>query len=99
MKYFFFCILLLSLNTGCKQKIISGVELQNKLIETMNDHLHKTLEPGVVFTIKDVIYYPRQEEKDYICQFHVNMHFHNKDTTGVVGANISNDFSKVVRTQ
>jgi hypothetical protein len=99
MRYFFTFILLLFLGTGCKPKILSGTALQNKLIETMDDYLHKTLQPGVQFTIKDVIYYPEETEKKYICQFHVDMHFNNKDTTGIVAATISNDFKKVSRTQ
>ena len=99
MRYFFTFILLLALGSGCKPKVLSGTALQNKLVETMNDYLHKTLQPGVEFTIKDVIYYPEETKKDYICQFHVNMHFKNKDTTGIVAAVISNDFLKVERQQ
>ena len=99
MKYFFTFILLLGLSAGCKPKVLSGPELESKLIETMKDYLHKTLQPGTGFTIKDVIYYPEKMKKLYICQFHVNMHFGKNDTTGVVAATISNDFSKVERTQ
>ena len=90
---------LLVLSSACKPKILSGTELENKLIETMKDHLHKTLQPGVEFTIKDVTYYPEKNKKLYICQFHVNMHYGQRDTTGIIAATISNDFSKVVRTQ
>ena len=72
MKYFFTFILLSSPGAGCKPKILPGAELENKLIETMKDHLHKTLQPGVEFTIKDVIYYPEKMKKLYICQFHVD---------------------------
>ena len=99
MKYFFTFIVLVAISAGCKPKVISGDQLENKLIETMNDYLHKTLQHGVEFTIKDVTYYPEKTKKLYICQFHVNMHFSNKDTTGIVAATISNDFSKIVRTQ
>jgi hypothetical protein len=90
---------LLVLSSACKPKILSGAELENKLIETMKDHLHKTLQPGVEFTIKDVTYYPEKNKRIYICQFHVNMHYDQRDTTGIIAATISNDFSKVVRTQ
>ena len=55
MKYFITFVLLLTLGTGCKPKVLSGTALQNKLIETMDDYLHKTLHPGVTFTIKDVV--------------------------------------------
>lgn len=99
MKYFFTFILLLFLGAGCKPKVLSGTALQNKLIETMDDYLHKTLQPGVQFTIKDVSYYPEAIKKRYLCQFHVTMHFNNNDTTGIVAATISNDFKNVSRTQ
>jgi len=99
MKYFFAFILLLALGAGCKPKVLSRTGLQKKLIATMNDYLHKTLQPGVEYTIKDVIYYPEVMEKNYICQFHVNMHFKNRDTSGIVAATISYDFNKVARTQ
>ncbi len=99
MKYFITFILVLFLNAGCKQKLLSGVKLQNKLISTMDDYLHKTLEPGVAFKIKDVMYYPEVKEKLYVCQFHVDMHYKNKDTTGIVAATISNDFKKIIRTE
>ncbi len=99
MRYFFAFILFLAFNAGCKPKEISGTELENKLMETMKDYLHKTLEPGAEFTIKDVIYYPEVRKSAYLCQFHVKLHFGNRDTTGVMAATISNDFSKVERTQ
>jgi len=99
MKYFFAYILLVTFWAGCKPKVLTGAELQSKLIETMDDYLHKTLQPGVAFKIKDVIYYPEETKKRYICQFHVNMHFSNNDTTGIVAATISNDFTTVIRTQ
>lgn len=99
MKYFFSFILLWALSAGCKPKEISGVELQNKLINTMKDYLDKTLQPGTEFKIKDVVYYPEKMKKVYLCRFHVNMRFGKSDTTGVVVATISNDFTKVTRTQ
>ena len=99
MKYLFSFILLLALSAGCKQKVLSGAELENKLKETMKDYLHKTLKPGTEFTIKDVIFYPEKMKNLYICQFHVNMRYGRSDTTGVIAATISNDFSKVTRTQ
>lgn len=99
MKYFFSLLLLLTLVTGCKPKELSGTALQKKLVETMKGYLHKTLQPGVEFTIKDVIYYPQVAEKNYICHFDVNMRLNNKDTSGVVIATISNDFLIVERKQ
>lgn len=98
MKYFFSFILLLAVGGGCKPRILSGAELENKLKETMKNYLDTTLEAGVTFTIKDVIYYPEKKKKLYLCQFHVNVHY-KTDTTGTMAATISNDFSKVERTQ
>jgi hypothetical protein len=98
MRYFFTYVLLFALGAGCKPKVLSGTALDNKLIETMNDYLQKTLQPGVTFEIKDVIHYTEKESKMYDCQFHVNMHYKNKDTTGIVEATITNDFKKVSRT-
>ena len=99
MKYFFTFILLLTLGTACKQKILSGKELEDKLKETMTDYLHKTLQPGTEFTITEMSYYAEKEKKYYICKFDVRMHAGNRDTTGVMTAIIPNDFSKVDRTQ
>ncbi len=99
MKYFFSLILLLTIVAGCKPKELSGVALQNKLIETMSDYLHKTLKPGVEITVKDVNYFTDVAKKSYICQFNVKMHYLNKDTTGVMVATITNDFNQVTRTQ
>ncbi len=98
MKYFFPFIILLILG-GCKPKVLSGVQLENKLKETMKEYLDTTLQPGVAVTIKDVIYYPEKDKNYYICQFHVSMHYSNKDTTGIVAATITNDFNKIERTQ
>jgi hypothetical protein len=99
MKYFFSLIILLALGPGCKPRAPKGTAIQNKLIERMDVYLHQTLQPGVTFKIKDVIYYPERMKNNYICNFHVDMHYKNKDTSGIVAATISNDFSKVVRTQ
>ncbi len=99
MKYFFTFIILLILAGGCKPKLLSGLQLENKLKETMMEYLDTTLQPGVTATIKDVSYYPEKDKGYYICQFHVNMHHGNKDTTGVVVATITNDFTKIERMQ
>jgi hypothetical protein len=99
MKYFYSLILLLALGTACKQKVLSGKELEDKLKETMTEHLHKTLKPGTEFTIKDMTYYADKIKKYYICTFDVTVHSGNKDTSGVMKAFIPNDFSKVDRTQ
>jgi len=99
MKYFYYTILLLTLVTACRQKMLSGKELEDKLIETMKEHLDKTLQPGTEFTINDMTYYPDQIRRHYNCEFDVIMHAGNKDTSGVMKALISNDFKNVERTQ
>ena len=99
MKYLYTLVFLLALGTGCKQKLLSGKELEDKLKETMTDFLHKTLQPGTEFTIKEMTYYPEKKKKLYICNFNVDLHIGNKDTTGMMTAYISNDFNKVDRTR
>lgn len=99
MKYFYSLILILALGIACKQKVLSGKELEDKLKKTMSDHLDKTLQPGTKYTIQEVIYYPDKIKKIYICTFKVEVKTATSDTTGTMMANIPNDFSKVERTQ
>jgi hypothetical protein len=84
---------------ACKPKVLSGKELESKLIETMNNYLDTTLKPGVHATVKDVVYFTEAEKKLYHCRFHVNMTYEKRDTTGIVAATISNDFKTISRTQ
>jgi hypothetical protein len=99
MRYFYLFVIAFALVTGCKPKVISGVELENKLKETMANYLHETLQPGVQVSVKDVTYFAQPEDKNYLCHFNVEMRMNNKDTTGVVVATISNDFKQVERRQ
>lgn len=99
MKYILICMLTLALGAGCRPKELSGAALQSKLMETMSDHLHKTLNPAITFMVKDVVYFTDVKKKEYLCEFNVTMNIKGKDTTGTVAANISNDFNKVVRTR
>jgi len=95
----FACLLVIA--TACKQKIISGPELENKLIKTMQDYLDKTAKPGAVYKVEDVTFFADKTNKRYLCEFHVNMKVSQLklDTTGLMRANIPNDFSKVERKQ
>ena len=97
MKYFFTLVFLVMLAAGCRQRQLSQTEMENKLKKTMKDYLDKKQHEGVAFTITDVIFYP--EKTFYRCQFHVDMHYGNKDTSGIMTANILKDFSKVERLQ
>ena len=84
---------------ACKPKVLSGKELESKLIETMNNYLDTTLKPGVHATVKDVVYFTEAQKKLYHCRFHVNMTYENRDTTGIVAATITNDFKTISRLQ
>lgn len=99
MKYFLTAFLFFSLVSACKQKVLTGVALQNKLIETMNNYLDTTLIPGTRATVKDVAFYPEASKNLYNCRFHVRIQYKNKDTTGLVVASITNDFKTVKRSQ
>ena len=101
MRSFFSFIILLAALAACKQKVISGPELENKLIKTMQDYLDKTGKPGAVYKVEDVTFYADQERKLFLCEFHVNVKASavKLDTTGIMKADIPNDFSKVLRKQ
>ncbi|TMI97933.1 MAG: hypothetical protein E6H06_00420 [Bacteroidetes bacterium] len=99
MKYLFTVILTFAFGLACKQKVLSGAELENRLIKTMQDYLNKTAKPGVTYAVKDVTFFADQKKKQYNCEFRVNMHVDKIDTTGIMTANIPNDFSSVERKQ
>ena len=99
MKYFYSLLLLFMLVTACRQKVLSGKALEDKLNKTMADHLHQTLKPGTEVIIKDLVYYPDKMKNVYICTFTVQLRTATSDTTGNMMALIPNDFSKVTRTQ
>lgn len=65
----------------------------------MNRYLHKTLNPGVTFNIQNVHCVSEKAQKLFVCQFNVDIHYKNKDTIGIMMANISYDFEKVTRTK
>ena len=99
MKQIIALVFLVAFVTGCKPKVLTGKDLENKLKETMTNYLDTTSIPGAKFIVKDVVYYPEAEKKDYICHFNVEMHSPNGDTTGTVVATITNDFKTVKRKQ
>ena len=49
----------------------------------------------VKFTVLDVAYF--EEKTTYACEFKVNMKTSKIDTTGMMSANISKDFEKILR--
>ena len=99
MKYFFTFIFFCFVIASCKQKVLSGVALENKLKETMHNYLDTTLLPGTQITVKDVAFYPEASQKLYNCRFHVRIQYKDKDTTGLVVASITNDFKTIKRSQ
>ncbi len=99
LKYFFTILLFFVIGQGCKPKPPKRTFLESKLIQTMSSYLHKTLNPGVTFNIQNVNYVPEKAQKLFICQFNVDIHYKDKDTLGIMMANISNDFENVTRTK
>ena len=100
MRFFFTFIMLLTI-VACKQRVMTQAELENKLIKTMEDYLKETGKPDAVYKVKDVIFFADTERKLYNCEFHVNVKARDVklDTTGIMRADIPNDFSKVMRKQ
>jgi len=100
MRFFFTFIMLLTI-VACKQRVMTQAELENKLIKTMEDYLKETGKPDAVYKVKDVIFFADTERKLYNCEFHVNVKASDVklDTTGIMRADIPNDFSKVMRKQ
>ena len=78
---------------------MSPEELETKLKSTMTDYLYKGVNydsSKVKYHVKEVTYYI---DKDYYdCEFKVFMSVTgSKDTVGGMRANISKDFTKVLR--
>jgi len=99
MRYFFTFFVAIFLLIACKQKVLTGKELEDKLKETKTEYLHKTMRAGTEVKIEDMTWYPDKERKIYICDFKVNVHTATSDTTGIMRASISQDFDKVDRLQ
>ena len=97
MKYLFHLLFAAAIIIGCKETKSAEEELESKLMQTMKEHLDKNARPGVVSTVKDVLYDDRN--KYYYCEFHVNLRSADKDTTGTMVALISKDFKTVERSQ
>jgi hypothetical protein len=62
MRSFFTFIILLVVVTACKQKVITGVDLENKLIKTMQDDLDKTGKKDAVYKVEDVTFTQKRRE-------------------------------------
>src|SRR5580765_917415 len=101
MRSFLIPIILLAAVTACKQKVISGAELENKLIKTMQDYLNETGKPGAVYKVEDVTFFADKGKKLYNCEFHVNVKAAQvkHDTIDSIKADIPIYFSKVLSNQ
>jgi len=99
MRFRVFAVLLFVLMLSCKAKNTSA-DLENDLKAAMQAYLYKDKNndsTNVKFRVLDVIYYDDKLTDMYDCQFKVNMKTKLLDTTGIMKANISRDFKKVVR--
>jgi len=99
MRFRAFAVLLFGVILSCKAKNTSA-NLENDLKATMQAYLYKDKNndsANVKFRVLDVIYYDDKLKDMYDCQFKVNMKIKSLDTTGIMKANISRDFKKVVR--
>jgi hypothetical protein len=80
--------------TGCQRKL-STTEVKNDLEKAMAAYLHEHQHAGTPplrFDMIDVDY--QETDSSYQCRFTIKLHRPDgSDTTGVIGARISKDFS------
>jgi len=98
-------ILLASVAFACRYSTSPAEnELKDKLKDRMTIFLYEsnklytnnTIDSSTSkFNVLDVTYFA--DAGFYACTFKVHLHERNLDTTGVMRANITNDFTKVVR--
>jgi hypothetical protein len=73
-------------------------ETEKELRKSMQNFLEKPHEgkpQNAVYEVKDVTYFPGKEF--FECEFVVHVKTDTQDTTGVMKAKVSRDFSKVIR--
>jgi glycine cleavage system protein P-like pyridoxal-binding family len=83
--------------TACKSKT-SDQEVEQKLSAAMSKNLnanHLADSLHTTFDILDVNFY--EEKTLYHCEFKVHLKNPTKDTTGIMTADISKDFERVIR--
>jgi hypothetical protein len=97
MKHLFYLLFAMMIIGSCKEKQSSEKALEDKLMQTMKQHLDKNARPGVESTVIDVLFDER--DRHYYCEFRVNLKSSDKDTTGTMVALISKDFKTVERSQ
>jgi hypothetical protein len=88
--------LLFLIITGCQRKL-STTEVKSNLEKAMAAYLHQTQHidsPPLRFDMIDVVY--QENDSSYLCQFTIRLHRPDgSDTTGVIGARVSKDFSLI----
>jgi hypothetical protein len=95
MKYLLTIVLLFALLGACRS---SGDRVKSNLKKAMQGYLHTISKPGTTFSILSVSYKEEKSLGGYLCEFQIHVHHDNFDSTGMMGAMIKNDFSKVNRT-
>ena len=97
MKNTIFAIVILMGGISCKRHL-SRTEVENQLKSAMTTFLYKGVKNDssiIKFVVKSVNYY--EDKTFYDCEFVVFNHDRKHDTTGLMGARISKDFSIVKR--
>ncbi|HTS44353.1 MAG TPA: hypothetical protein VMH01_08155 [Puia sp.] len=82
---------------GCERKL-SRSEVESELKKALTNHLYKSINydsAKVKFIVQDVNFF--EDKEVYDCEFHVHMITKTKDTTGIMVAAISKDFTNVNR--
>jgi len=82
---------------ACK-RCMSKDDLETQLKKVMTNHLYKSINNDTSrarYDVKSVTFY--EEQNFYDCEFKVRVTAKNYDTTGMMTAKITKDFSKVMR--
>ena len=97
MKSAIIAILILIAGISCKRNL-SHTEVENQLKSVMTSFLYKGVNNDsstVKFVVKSVNFF--EDKTFYECEFIVYKQYNKRDTTGMMGAWISKDFSTVKR--
>ena len=97
MKKFLALVILVTTLFACSTEP-TPEETEKELKKSMQNFLenpHDGKNPNAVYEVKDVTFYPGKEY--FECEFVVHVKTDMQDTTGVMKAKVSRDFSKVIR--
>jgi len=82
---------------ACKRSM-SQDDIETELKKAMTNHLYKSINNDTSrarYEVKSVAFY--EEKNVYDCEFKVRVTAKNYDTTGMMTAKITKDFSRVMR--